>query len=113
MAVCHKCSQALLHYFLCLQDMSSEGPLSSAEEPVNRMQAHATSAPVEQHDADGQREASVSDRENETDEEDTGHSSLLSLDPETAQAAQDVLDSEPEVCSSTYQSSILVQLIWY
>ena len=79
--------------------MSSEGPLSSTDEPPLTASAHEASGPAEERGIGRHKEQEARARDEDLDEEGTVQSSLLSLDTETAQAAQDVLDSETEVCT--------------
>lgn len=86
---------------LCLQDMSSEGPLSSTDHAAPSLQAQEPASPRMQSE-DEARQAVEEDSEASGDaewpeEDSSARASLLSLDPETARAAQDVLDSEAEV----------------
>lgn len=93
--------------------MSSEGPLSSSDHAATSLQVQEPASPssvLPEEAREASREGAGgsetngdasrgegSDNTAQEDEDASGRASLLSLDPETARAAQDVLDSEAEV----------------
>ncbi|KAK9827218.1 hypothetical protein WJX74_010773 [Apatococcus lobatus] len=98
-----------------LQDMSSEGPLSSTEHAAPSLQVHEPTSPsTVQSEEAAQAAGDIVFQTNNCeasgdadghDEEDSARASLLSLDPETARAAQDVLNSEAELSSELGEES--------